>query len=49
MGHSSDRTALIYQHLANGCDHAITAHVDEQIKKVRQPIPLRVTRDASGT
>ncbi|WP_309226694.1 tyrosine-type recombinase/integrase [Streptomyces lunaelactis] len=35
MGHSSVRAALIYQHLVNGRDHAIAAHVDEQIKKVR--------------
>ncbi|WP_405662053.1 site-specific integrase [Streptomyces sp. NBC_01166] len=35
MGHSSVRAALIYQHLVNGRDHAIAAHVDEQIRKVR--------------
>ncbi|MFE4329420.1 integrase [Streptomyces sp. NPDC056831] len=35
MGHSSVRAALIYQHLANGRDHAIAAHVDEQIRKIR--------------
>ncbi|MFF3057178.1 tyrosine-type recombinase/integrase [Streptomyces sp. NPDC057909] len=32
MGHSSVRAALIYQHLVNGRDDAIAAHVDEQIK-----------------
>ncbi|WP_395360401.1 tyrosine-type recombinase/integrase [Streptomyces sp. YH02] len=45
MGHSSVRAALIYQHLVNGRDHAIAAHVDEQIRKVR-PGELG---DASGT
>ncbi|MFG3478674.1 tyrosine-type recombinase/integrase [Streptomyces sp. NPDC047980] len=35
MGHSSVRAALIYQHLVNGRDHAIAAHVDEQIRRVR--------------
>lgn len=35
MGHSSVRAALIYQHLVNGRDHVIAAHVDEQIRKVR--------------
>ncbi|MDX3430314.1 tyrosine-type recombinase/integrase [Streptomyces sp. ME01-18a] len=45
MGHSSVRAALIYQHLVNGRDHAIAAHVDEQIKKVRPAEP----GDASGT
>ncbi|MFE0271836.1 tyrosine-type recombinase/integrase [Streptomyces sp. NPDC058992] len=35
MGHSSVRAALIYQHLVNGRDHAIAAHVDAQIRKVR--------------
>ncbi|MFD9970580.1 tyrosine-type recombinase/integrase [Streptomyces sp. NPDC059011] len=35
MGHSSVRAALIYQHLVNGRDHAIAAHVDKQIRKVR--------------
>ncbi|MFF3300841.1 tyrosine-type recombinase/integrase [Streptomyces sp. NPDC094473] len=45
MGHSSVRAALIYQHLVNGRDHAIAAHVDEQIRKVRPPEP----DDASGT
>ncbi|WP_329228382.1 tyrosine-type recombinase/integrase [Streptomyces sp. NBC_01460] len=35
MGHSSVRAALIYQHLVNGRDHTIAAHVDEQIRKVR--------------
>ncbi|MGW1087742.1 tyrosine-type recombinase/integrase [Streptomyces sp. NPDC002596] len=39
MGHSSVRAALIYQHLVNGRDHAIAAHVDEQIKKVRPAAP----------
>ncbi|MFE4593351.1 tyrosine-type recombinase/integrase [Streptomyces laurentii] len=45
MGHSSVRAALIYQHLVNGRDHAIAAHVDEQIKKVRPDGP----GDVSGT
>ncbi|WP_406321308.1 tyrosine-type recombinase/integrase [Streptomyces sp. NBC_01637] len=45
MGHSSVRAALIYQHLVNGRDHAIAAHVDEQIRKVRPAQP----GDASGT
>jgi integrase len=45
MGHSSVRAALIYQHLVNGRDHAIAAHVDEQIRKVRPAEP----GDASGT
>ncbi|WP_432753347.1 tyrosine-type recombinase/integrase [Streptomyces sp. JL2001] len=45
MGHSSVRAALIYQHLVNGRDHAIAAHVDEQIKKVRPG----ESGDASGT
>lgn len=45
MGHSSVRAALIYQHLVNGRDHAIAAHVDEQIRKVR---PTE-SGDASGT
>ncbi|WP_250304165.1 site-specific integrase [Streptomyces sp. NBC_01387] len=45
MGHSSVRAALIYQHLVNGRDHAIAAHVDEQIRKVRPAEP----DDASGT
>ncbi|GAA3058544.1 hypothetical protein GCM10017562_24380 [Streptomyces roseofulvus] len=45
MGHSSVRAALIYQYLVNGRDHAIAAHVDEQIKKVRPDGP----GDASGT
>lgn len=35
MGHSSVRAVLIYQHLVNGRDHAIAAHVDDQIKRVR--------------
>ncbi|MFJ8232439.1 tyrosine-type recombinase/integrase [Streptomyces sp. NPDC094448] len=35
MGHSSVRAALIYQHLVNGRDQAIAAHVDEQIRKAR--------------
>ncbi|MFD7715416.1 tyrosine-type recombinase/integrase [Streptomyces sp. NPDC059814] len=39
MGHSSVRAALIYQHLVNGRDHAIAAHVDEQIRKVRPAEP----------
>ncbi|MEU2492778.1 hypothetical protein [Streptomyces sp. NPDC007883] len=33
------RAALIYQHLVNGRDHAIAAHVDEQIRKVRPAEP----------
>ena len=45
MGHSSVRAALIYQHLVNGRDHVIAAHVDEQIRKVR---PAE-SDDASGT
>ncbi|MFB7238111.1 tyrosine-type recombinase/integrase [Streptomyces sp. NPDC056269] len=45
MGHSSVRAALIYQHLVNGRDHAIAAHVDEQIRKVRPG----EYGDASGT
>ncbi|MFD0337936.1 tyrosine-type recombinase/integrase [Streptomyces sp. NPDC127117] len=45
MGHSSVRAALIYQHLVNGRDHAIAAHVDEQIRRVRPAEP----GDASGT
>lgn len=45
MGHSSVRAALIYQHLVNGRDHAIAAHVDDQIRKVRPAEP----GDASGT
>ncbi|WP_329169675.1 site-specific integrase [Streptomyces sp. NBC_01685] len=45
MGHSSVRAALIYQHLVNGRDQAIAAHVDEQIRKVRPAEP----GDASGT
>ncbi|MEV0023296.1 tyrosine-type recombinase/integrase [Streptomyces atroolivaceus] len=45
MGHSSVRAALIYQHLVNGRDHAIAAHVDDQIRKVRPVEP----GDASGT
>ncbi|MCZ7460489.1 tyrosine-type recombinase/integrase [Streptomyces sp. WMMC940] len=44
MGHSSVRAALIYQHLVNGRDHAIVAHVivahvDEQIRKARPAEP----------
>lgn len=35
MGHSSVRAALIHQHLVNGRDQAIAAHVDEQIRKVQ--------------
>ncbi|MCH0542062.1 tyrosine-type recombinase/integrase [Streptomyces sp. MUM 203J] len=46
MGHSSVRAALIYQHLVNGRDHAIAAHVDEQIRKVR---PAESGDDPSGT
>ena len=45
MGHSSVRAALIYQHLVNGRDHAIAAHVDEQIRKARPG----ESGDASGT
>ncbi|MGW8358742.1 tyrosine-type recombinase/integrase [Streptomyces wedmorensis] len=45
MGHSSVRAALIYQRLVNGRDHAIAAHVDEQIRKVRPG----ESGDASGT
>ncbi|WP_328401050.1 site-specific integrase [Streptomyces sp. NBC_00390] len=45
MGHSSVRAALIRQHLVNGRDHAIAAHVDEQIKRVR---PAE-SDEASGT
>ncbi|MFB6776447.1 tyrosine-type recombinase/integrase [Streptomyces sp. NPDC056352] len=45
MGHASVRAALIYQHLVNGRDHAIAAHVDEQIRKVQPAEP----GDASGT
>ncbi|MFD0020369.1 hypothetical protein [Streptomyces sp. NPDC058382] len=45
MGHSSVRAALIYQHLVNGRDHAIAAHVDEQIRKARPAEP----DDVSGT
>ncbi|WP_098017130.1 tyrosine-type recombinase/integrase [Streptomyces sp. b62] len=45
MGHSSVRAALIYQHLVNGRDHAIAAHVDEQIRKVRPA----GSDEASGT
>ncbi|MBT2525512.1 tyrosine-type recombinase/integrase [Streptomyces sp. ISL-99] len=39
MGHSSVRAALIYPHLVNGRDHAIAAHIDEQIRKVRPVCP----------
>ncbi|WSU68752.1 site-specific integrase [Streptomyces sp. NBC_01102] len=50
MGHSSVRAALIYQHLVNGRDHAIAAHVDEQIKKVRPADPAKGgPEEASGT
>ncbi|MGX1883905.1 tyrosine-type recombinase/integrase [Streptomyces sp. NPDC055287] len=50
MGHSSVRAALIYQHLVNGRDHAIAAHVDEQIKKVRPTEPDGGDpNEASGT
>ena len=50
MGHSSVRAALIYQHLVNGRDHAIAAHVDEQIKKVRPAEPSgEGPEEASGT
>ncbi|MEU8441944.1 tyrosine-type recombinase/integrase [Streptomyces microflavus] len=45
MGHSSVRAALIYQHLVNGRDHAIAAHVDEQIRRVRPA----GSDEASGT
>ncbi|MFD4747810.1 integrase [Streptomyces rubiginosohelvolus] len=45
MGHSSVRAALICQYLVNGRDHAIAAHVDERIRKVRLDGP----GDASGT
>ncbi|WP_241989807.1 MULTISPECIES: hypothetical protein [unclassified Streptomyces] len=45
MGHSSVRAALIHQHLVNGRDHAIAAHADEQIRKVRPAEP----GEASGT
>ncbi|MFB6873789.1 tyrosine-type recombinase/integrase [Streptomyces sp. NPDC056323] len=45
MGHSSVRAALVYQHLVNGRDHAIAAHVDKQIRKVR---PAK-SDHASGT
>lgn len=48
MGHSSVRATPIYQHLING--HAIAAHVDEQIKKVRPANPAEGGPDkASGT
>ncbi|WP_326603556.1 tyrosine-type recombinase/integrase [Streptomyces sp. NBC_01800] len=50
MGHSSVRAALIYQHLVNGRDHTIAAHVDEQIKKVRPAGPVGDgPGEASGT
>lgn len=50
MGHSSVRAALIYQHLVNGRDRAIAAHVDEQIKKVRPAEPSGDgPHEASGT
>lgn len=50
MGHSSVRAALIYQHLVNGRDHAIAAHVDEQIKRVRPAEPSADgPEEASGT
>lgn len=45
MGHSSVRAAPLYQHLVNGRDHAIAAHVDEQITKNRP----EESGDASGT
>ncbi|MFE7462736.1 hypothetical protein ACFU6R_01345 [Streptomyces sp. NPDC057499] len=45
MGRSSVRATLIYQHLVNGHAHAIAAHVDEQIRKVRPAEP----GDTSGT
>lgn len=45
MGHPSVRAALIYQHLVDGRDHAIAAHVDEQINKVRPG----ESGDVSGT
>ncbi|MGW6895380.1 hypothetical protein [Streptomyces sp. NBC_01718] len=49
-GHSSVRAALIYQHLVDGRDHAIAAHVDEQIKKVRPAEPSEEgPEEASGT
>ncbi|MFF1353141.1 tyrosine-type recombinase/integrase [Streptomyces sp. NPDC058297] len=37
MGHSSVRTALIYQHLVNGRDHVIADYVDGRIRKVKRP------------
>lgn len=50
MGHSSVGAALIYQHLVNGRDHTIAAHVDEQIKKVRPTeSAAEGPEDASGT
>jgi integrase len=50
MGHSSVRAALIYQHLVNGRDHAIAAHVDEQIKRVRSAESTgKDPEEASGT
>ncbi|MEU5412667.1 hypothetical protein [Streptomyces clavifer] len=38
-------TSQIYQHLVNGRDQVIAAHVDGQIRKVRPAEP----GDASGT
>lgn len=50
MGHSSVRAALIYQHLVNGRDHVIAAHVDEQIRRVRPADPAEEDpEEASGT
>lgn len=52
MGHSSVRAALIYQHLVNGRDHEIAAHVDSQIRRStggRPPAGEEPGRDPSGT
>jgi hypothetical protein len=50
MEHSSVRAALFYQHLVNGRDQAIAAHVDKQIKKVRPAdTAAHEPGEASGT
>ncbi|WP_328889199.1 hypothetical protein [Streptomyces sp. NBC_00316] len=50
-GHDQQKpAALTHQHLVKGRDHAIAAHVDEQIKKVRSAEPAGDgPEEASGT
>jgi hypothetical protein len=41
MGHDSERAAMIYQHAAQGADHAITEALDTQLEAEQ-------TEDAEG-